>query len=104
MRAPGGPQLREYAPAMRKSWGLLLAHVPWDQLGARLYEAIFTVAPVLQVVRASLPSRLHAPHGPAAWLGPPGHMPLPPTSSGQGNRDIHHDLSCQWVRAACLHN
>mmetsp|Transcript_52367 Transcript_52367/g.109238 ORF Transcript_52367/g.109238 Transcript_52367/m.109238 type:complete len:504 (+) Transcript_52367:153-1664(+) len=41
-------QLREYAPPIRKSWGLLLAHVPWDQLGARLYEAIFTVAPVLQ--------------------------------------------------------
>ncbi len=30
----------------------MLAHIPWDQLGARLYETIFTVAPILQASSA----------------------------------------------------
>ena len=33
---------------MRRSWELLLAQVPWDRLGARLYETIFTKAPELE--------------------------------------------------------
>jgi hypothetical protein len=41
-------QLKEHAPLVRKSWGLLLALVPWDKLGQKLYDAIFVVAPSLQ--------------------------------------------------------
>jgi hypothetical protein len=48
--ARGGPQLKEHAPLVRKSWGLLLAHVPWDRLGQKLYDAIFIVAPSLQTM------------------------------------------------------
>ena len=31
----------EHAPHIKKSWGLVLATVPWDQLGQRLYDTIF---------------------------------------------------------------
>ena len=42
----------KHGPLIKKSWGLVLAHVPWDQLGARLYETIFAVAPILQASSA----------------------------------------------------
>ena len=34
-------QVMEHAPHIKKSWGLVLATVPWDQLGQRLYDTIF---------------------------------------------------------------
>ena len=55
-------QLREYAPLVKKSWGLVLAHVPWDQLGQRLYDAIFTVAPSLKVQSRRRHSASFRPH------------------------------------------
>ena len=39
----GGAQVMQHSPLVKKSWGLVMASLPWDQLGAKLYEAIFEV-------------------------------------------------------------
>ena len=35
--------MMQHSPHIKKSWGLVLATVPWDQLGQRLYDTIFEV-------------------------------------------------------------